>query len=81
MYYTYENSNWPDQLTSYAGQTITYDNSGNPLNYINGISFICERDRQLSQITMSDNNNRYNKYKVSTIHKYLLLTFKEERAK
>lgn len=25
---------WKDKLTSYNGQTITYDASGNPLNYI-----------------------------------------------
>ncbi|MCR5836931.1 MAG: DNRLRE domain-containing protein [Lachnospiraceae bacterium] len=56
VYYTYENSNWPDQLTTYAGQTITYDNNGNPLNYINGMSFTWEHGRQLSQITMSDNS-------------------------
>ena len=29
--YTYGNSNWGDQLTSYDGQTITYDQIGNPL--------------------------------------------------
>ena len=32
--YSYENSNWCDQLTAYNGQQITYDEIGNPINYI-----------------------------------------------
>lgn len=35
--YTYGNSNWKDLLTAYDGETITYDNSGNPISYYNGI--------------------------------------------
>ncbi len=31
--YAYTNSAWGDQLTSYAGQTITYDEMGNPTTY------------------------------------------------
>ncbi len=31
--YTYGDSTWGDLLTSYDGQTITYDNIGNPLTY------------------------------------------------
>ena len=31
--YTYGNSNWSDQLTSYNGQAITYDGAGNPTYY------------------------------------------------
>ena len=31
--YTYGDSTWGDLLTSYDGQTITYDNIGNPLSY------------------------------------------------
>ena len=34
--YTYGNSNWKDLLTAYDGETITYDNSGNPISYYNG---------------------------------------------
>mgnify|MGYP003293512885 CR=1 FL=1 len=34
--YTYGNSSWGDQLTSYNGTTITYDAIGNPLTYGNG---------------------------------------------
>ncbi len=31
--YTYRSSGWKDQLVSYDGNTITYDDSGNPLTY------------------------------------------------
>ena len=31
--YTYGNSNWGDQLTSFYGDPITYDAIGNPLTY------------------------------------------------
>ena len=31
--YEYGNTNWKDELTSYDGQTITYDEIGNPLHY------------------------------------------------
>ena len=31
--YTYGNSAWGDQLTSYDGETISYDAMGNPVNY------------------------------------------------
>ena len=37
--YSYNNSNWKDQLTSYCGSTITYDSMGNPINYYNGLNF------------------------------------------
>ena len=31
--YAYANTDWGDQLTSYNGSTITYDNMGNPTSY------------------------------------------------
>ena len=31
--YGYGDSNWSDKLTSYDGQTISYDASGNPTSY------------------------------------------------
>ena len=36
--YSYGNSNWKDLLTSYDGQSITYDAIGNPLTYRDGMS-------------------------------------------
>ena len=34
--YTYGNAQWVDQLTKFNGQSITYDEIGNPLSYYNG---------------------------------------------
>ena len=36
---TYSDSQWGDQLTSYDGHAITYDEIGNPLTYYNGSSY------------------------------------------
>ena len=36
--YVYGDSEWKDLLTTYNGQTITYDAIGNPLSYRDGIS-------------------------------------------
>ncbi|MEQ2441176.1 RICIN domain-containing protein, partial [Solibaculum intestinale] len=37
--FRYEDANWKDKLTSYNGQTITYDEIGNPLTYRDGMAF------------------------------------------
>lgn len=69
IHYTYGNSEWPDQLTTYNGQTITYDNSGNPLTYVNGLEFIWDRGRQLSTVTLEDESSvsyRYNENGLRT---------------
>lgn len=50
--YTYGNSNWKDQLTSFNGQAITYDNAGNPVSY-RGKSFVWTRGRNLAEHTTS----------------------------
>ena len=34
--YTYGDANWKDLLTAFDGQSITYDEIGNPLSYYNG---------------------------------------------
>ena len=48
--YVYGDSNWKDKLTSYNGQTITYDAIGNPLN--DGTwNYTWEAGRQLKQIS------------------------------
>lgn len=38
--YTYSDGNWGDMLTSYNGNSITYDEIGNPLQYHNGFNSI-----------------------------------------
>nr|WP_303252873.1 RHS repeat-associated core domain-containing protein [uncultured Ruminococcus sp.] len=52
--YEYNNSNWGDVLTSYNGQSITYDEIGNPLTYRDGMSFEWENGRILKKINTSD---------------------------
>jgi len=37
--YTYGNAQWVDQLTKFNGQSITYDEIGNPLSYYNGSNY------------------------------------------
>ena len=37
--YGYSASGWGDMLTSYSGQSISYDAIGNPLSYYNGYSY------------------------------------------
>ena len=46
--YGYEDANWKDKLTSYNGQTITYDEIGNPTYYYNDLYLNWENGRQLS---------------------------------
>lgn len=53
--YTYGNTNWKDQLTSYNGKSITYDAIGNILTY-NDNSYTWQNGRQLSSISNSSKN-------------------------
>ena len=48
MNYTYGDSNWKDKLTKYNNQTISYDNSGNPINYRDNWTFTWQKGRQLA---------------------------------
>lgn len=48
--YSYTNTNWKDQLTSYNGQAITYDAIGNPLTY-NGNTYTWQNGRELAGMT------------------------------
>ncbi len=48
--YSYENTNWKDQLTNYNGKAITYDNIGNPLTY-DGNTYTWQNGRQLTGIS------------------------------
>ena len=51
--YVYGDSNWKDKLTSYDGQTITYDAIGNPLN--DGTwAYTWLAGRQLKQMSAED---------------------------
>lgn len=55
----YEDEQWSDLLTSYDGQTITYDEIGNPLTYRDSMSFAWEKGRQLKQVTKEDEITSY----------------------
>ena len=53
--YLYTDSQWKGLLTSYNGQTITYDAIGNPLNYRDGITLTWQNGRELASFS----NNSY----------------------
>ena len=52
--YGYNDSTWADLLTSYNGQSITYDEIGNPLNYYDGKVFTWIDGRRLETVTNGD---------------------------
>ena len=60
VYYGYSDSNWKDKLTSYDGQTITYDAIGNPLSYRDGISMTWKNGRQLATLQKTGHTIGYN---------------------
>ncbi|NCC45057.1 MAG: RHS repeat protein, partial [Clostridia bacterium] len=68
--YAYDNQ-WKDQLISYNGTAITYDASGNPLQY-RGMTFGWKNENELSSVTKGDTSvtYRYNKDGVRN-RKYL----------
>lgn len=53
--YSYDNTNWKDQLTSFDGKQITYDNIGNVLTY-DGNNYTWQNGRELAGITNSSKN-------------------------
>lgn len=63
-YSEYENVQWPDQVTSYNGNSISYDGIGNPLEYWNGMVFEWTSGRQLEKIVLDNGlevRYKYNK--------------------
>ena len=48
--YGYSDLEWKDLLTSFNGQTITYDAIGNPLTYRDGMTMTWQSGRQLASI-------------------------------
>ena len=55
--YAYGNT-WKDQMTSYNGSPITYDDMGNPLTYL-GMKLSWEKGRELVQVEKDGNTTRY----------------------
>ncbi len=80
--YTYGNSNWGDQLTSYRGQTISYDSVGNPTSYYNGSRMTMTwtggnlmsvvNGGQTTSYTYNDSGIRTGKTAGGIEHRYLL---------
>ena len=54
--YEYGDNVWKDKLTKFNGTSITYDNSGNPLTYRDGMSFSWIRGRVLDKITINNSD-------------------------
>lgn len=74
--YIYGNDTWKDLLTSYNGQSITYDAQGNPTNYL-GHTLTWEKGRQLKSFdwdtyTYNANGIRTSKRANGTTHRYTL---------
>ena len=57
--YSYGDSNRTDKLTSYDGQTITYDAIGNPLTYRDGMTMTWKNGRQLSTLQKGNDSVNY----------------------
>ena len=59
--YTYGDADWKDLLTAYDGQTITYDEIGNPTSYYNGTrwDFDWAKGRQLVSAESDDHEIEY----------------------
>ena len=55
--YAYGNT-WKDQMTSYNGSTVTYDDMGNPLTYL-GMKLSWEKGRELVQVEKDGNTTGY----------------------
>ena len=68
--YTYGNTAWKDQLTNYDGTAISYDASGNPTNWIGNLNTLTWTGRQLSSISMPNNQSINFKYNSDGIRTY-----------
>lgn len=79
--YTYGNAEWPDQLTKYDGNIITYDRIGNPLSYRNKMEFTWSRGRQLSEAIVGSKTEEKDDDKVVNYeyNENGLRTYKEVR--
>lgn len=53
--YRYQDTSWPDLLTTYDNQSFTYDEIGNPLTYRGGLSMTWKYGRRLASINNGNN--------------------------
>ena len=54
--FTYGNSEWPDLLTAYNGNTITYDTIGNPTQWYDGATMTWVNGRRLASISATSDH-------------------------
>ena len=57
--YGYDDSNWGDKLTSYNGETITYDEIGNPLSYRDSMEMTWLNGRKLTTLQSGNDSISY----------------------
>ena len=57
--YAYSSSGWKDLLTNFNGDSILYDEIGNPTQYRDGMTFSWESGRQLSSVTQGGSAYSY----------------------
>ena len=57
--YGYTDTEWKDKMTVFNGQTITYDDIGNPLQYRDGYNFTWSNGRQLTGVINGTNSYSY----------------------
>ena len=57
--YGYDDANWGDKLTSYNGETITYDEIGNPLSYRDGMEMTWLNGRKLTTLQYGNDSISY----------------------
>ena len=57
--YGYDDANWGDKLTSYNGETITYDEIGNPLSYRDGMTMTWLNGRKLTTLQSGNDSISY----------------------
>ena len=57
--YGYDDANWGDKLTSYNGETITYDEIGNPLSYRDGMTMSWLNGRKLTTLQSGNDSISY----------------------
>ncbi len=79
--YSYSNENWKDQLTSYNGSTIEYNQVGNPTKYLNFdfawnemnyLTGIYEDGKLIASYTYNENGIRTSKTENGVTHNYIL---------
>ena len=57
--YSYSSSGWKDLLTNFNGDSIIYDEIGNPTQYRDGMNIVWENGRRLASITQGTNSYSY----------------------